>query len=162
MPILLLLIGLTVGAVDLRAQGHGTGAHGEAHASEPAAPAKTPTAPAKDHGTSAKVPAVEPEHPAPGQTDAADPKKGGRPAPKPASSAELDAVLQRISQKIAARSGGSPARTAPASSHVTPVAASASKSRITLEWRPSVVWPINLKPAAGDDHVAVDWPAIVN
>lgn len=122
------------------------------------------------------------EH-APPQAPAEAPAPRGRAAASAAGNRELDAVMQRINSRISATAGkptpprpsGSTAsptpgamtagargagRPAPGHVEAQPVVRSASAPRVTLTWRPTVVWPRTVLDG-GDSRVDVAWTAAV-
>jgi hypothetical protein len=153
------------GSASVGAQEHGApAAHEPAPGKKAGTPAGAPVHERDGHSSAAaRKPAAKPEH------NGAAPEASA--TARHASSKELDAVLARISKRIAARSSSGAAK--PDAKRAAPAAAVPGQpahsehpraDRIELEWRPSVTWPGDLKPelpTAGEGRVGVAWPSSV-
>lgn len=140
----------------------------------PAAPkqAAADTHPPSDHPTKTPVSQVDGKGPRAAGHEA-DREAGARPtrdAPRPPNPA-LEAVLQRITRRISGarteRAVGSPAPQAAVAASpafrvqvTAPASVAALTPRVRLTWRPTVVWPRAVLPAAdADARVRIEWAA---
>ncbi|MGE3179784.1 MAG: hypothetical protein AB7O32_20085 [Vicinamibacterales bacterium] len=133
----------------------------DAHAADSKAHAASPTAPA--HGDSHGSDAAKPAHGDAASDASASQGAAGR---RPASASELDAVLARISKKIADRKAGAAAARPKTTRAPAPARSAApERPRVSLVWRPTVIWPVALMPlhAAGPSSgIGMSWPAAVD
>jgi len=151
---LLLALGVAGAA---HAQGHGAPEHGARNAAAHEAGKDAHAAPAK---------AAKPEgEPKKGETagTAEEPVKVVKAARAGGSMASLPGDVDQIRKRMAEALGGAaPARTraaapamhaaarpsAPSPSHAAPVPATSVAAPVRLVWKPAVVWPSELRPAA--------------
>jgi len=145
------------GASAPKSDGHDAhGAESKAHAA-----ATSPTAPA--HGDSHGSDAAKPAH---GNATSDASVSQGAAGRRPASASELDAVLARISKKIADRKAGASAARPKTTQAPAPARSAApERPRVALVWRPTVIWPVALMPlhAAGPSSgIGMSWPAAVD